>query len=298
MHLGEIADTLVFPGGSKVPKAAKRGNRGKSLGWTGGQSLNKKNFHTAEPAIIHGSLAFAPLFVRMTALIKEMAVHAGFEIPFADTSGIFSNRPSYAQKIHADNSIESLSILCLIHDHDFTTTADWLKEHFDRENCPYENWDWLGCVYEDVFIKSLGRWATVVITATSRKSISDSILRSIRIQGAAEDLLKRYKMEDKALRFVMPASLCPPNVPFQEVDIHFDVGVHISPLIFHVIEFQELLASELSEEMPLSLVLEFVYAFFSTNNSYRFHVELKEWILTIRRDGVGILHHGFILPYL
>jgi hypothetical protein len=298
MHLEEIAHTILFPGGTKIPKAGKRGNRGKSLGWTGGQSLSKKNSHTAEPSIIHGSLAFGPLFVRMTALIKEMAVHAGFEVPFTDTSGMFSNRPSYAQKIHADNSIESLSILCLIHDHDFTNTADWLREHFDRENCPYENWDWLGCVYEDVFVKSLGRWVTVVITATSRKSISDSIIRSIRIQGAAEDLLKRYRLEEKALRFVMPASLCSPNVPYQEVDIHFDIGVHLSPLLFHVMECQEMLESELSEVMPLTLILELVYAFFSTNNSYRFHVEIKEWLQMVRQRGIVTLRDGFILPYL
>jgi predicted NAD/FAD-dependent oxidoreductase len=63
MHLSEVAATLLFPGGSKVPKVGKRGNRGKSLGWTGSQSYSKKNSHTAEPTLIHGSLAFSPLFV-------------------------------------------------------------------------------------------------------------------------------------------------------------------------------------------------------------------------------------------
>jgi hypothetical protein len=136
MHLGEVAHTILFPGGNKVPKVGKRGNRGKYLGWTGFQSLSKKNSHTAEPGIIHGSRSFGPLFVKMTTLIQEMAHHAGFEMPFHDTLGVFANRPSYAQEIHSDNVIESLSILCLIHDHDFTNTADWQREHLVERIVP------------------------------------------------------------------------------------------------------------------------------------------------------------------
>jgi hypothetical protein len=157
MHLSEVAHAILFPDGNKVPKVGKRGNHGKSLDWTGGQCLSKKNSPNAEPTLIEGTLALAPLFVKMTALIREMALHAGFESPFSDNTGQHSNRPKFAKTIHVDNTVESLSVLALIHGNDFTTTVDWLREHFDRENCPYENWDWLACVYEDIFVEKLGR---------------------------------------------------------------------------------------------------------------------------------------------
>jgi hypothetical protein len=94
------------------------------------KAFPKRTPHTAEPTLIHRSLALLPLFVKMTALIREMAVHTGFEKPFSNASGLFSSRSKYAQIIHINNVIESSSILCLIHDNDFTMTADWLCEPF------------------------------------------------------------------------------------------------------------------------------------------------------------------------
>ena len=164
-----------------------------------------------------------PLFVKMTTLICEMASHAGFEEPFSNIDGTFSKHPRFAQTIHADNAIESLSELCLIHDYDYTTTVDWLKEHFDRENCPHKNYDWLGCVYEDVFIPNLGRWATIVITATSRKSLSDLLYQEVRILSAAKDFLKRYQKEKYATRFLVKETLCAKHLPYEEIEIHFEV---------------------------------------------------------------------------
>ena len=233
----------------------------------------------------------------MTCLIREMAASAGFETPFSDTTGLFANRQKFSKTIHVDNTIESLSILCLVHDNDFMTTVDWLHEHFDRENCPNENWDWLGCVYEDIFIDSLGRWATIVITATSRKSISDSLIRDDRIRGAADDMLRRYKEEEESMRFVTPSTHCPSAHPFQQIDIHYEVGVHLSPLLFHVLKFQKWFDLKLSEEMPLTLVIEFIYAFFSTNNTYRFHLEMVDFYKSIDESGTRILIDGFIFPY-
>jgi hypothetical protein len=298
MHLSEVAHAILFPGGSQVPKVGKRGNRGKSLGWTGGQCLSKKNSPTAEPTLIEGTLAFAPLFVKMTSLIREMASHSGFESPFSDYTGLHLNRPKYAKTIHVENTIESLSVLTLIHDNDFTTTADWLREHFDRENCPYENWDWLGCVYEDIFVEKLGRWATIVITATSRKSISDSLQREVRIRGAADDMLGRYRQEKEATRFVIPSTRCSLTARFQEVDIHFEVGVHLSPLLFHVLSFQTLFRTKFSEQLPVTLILEFVYAFFCTNNTYRFHLEMEDFYKAVSAKGRTILNEGFVQRFL
>jgi hypothetical protein len=245
-----------------------------------------------------GTLSLAPLFVKMTRLIREMAAHAQFEQPFTDTSGCFKGRSRYAKKIHPDNVVESMSILALIHDHDYTSTADWLREHFDRQNCPVSNWDWLGAVYEDVFIKSIGRWATIVVTATSRKSVSDSMLREVKIRGTAEDLLNRYSKEEECLRFVTPETLCSPNVPFQDIDIHYEVGVHLSPLIFHVLKLRSLFQSKVPEDLPLTLVIELVFAFFFTNNAYRFHLEMVDLYKAIERNGISILKKGFIFPYL
>jgi hypothetical protein len=65
-----------------------------------------------------GVWCFLPYFLKMTALIQDMAAHAGFETPFSNSSGLFSTQFKYANTIHADNATESLSILCLIHDND------------------------------------------------------------------------------------------------------------------------------------------------------------------------------------
>ncbi len=298
MHLKEVAETLLFPGGGKVMKVGKRGNRGQSLGWTGGLCLSKKKSHTGEPVLVHGSMAMAPLFVKMTTLIREMASHAGFKEPFSSIDGTFSKRPRFAQTIHADNAIESLSLLCLIHDYDYTTTVDWLKEHFDRENCPHNNYDWLGCVYQDVFIPNLGRWATIVIMATYRKSLSDLLYREVRILSAAKDFLKRYQKEKYATRFVVKETLCAKHLPYEEIDTHFEVGIHLSPLIFHVLRCQSLFHSKLSQELPLNLVIEMIYAFFCTNNPYRFHLEMVSVYESIEQMGIGVLKDGFVLTYL
>jgi hypothetical protein len=298
MHLPELADSILFPNGSKVPKAGKRGNRGTSVGWTGGQSLSKKNSVIAEPQLIEGSLALAPLFVKMTVLIQQMAGYAGFEKPFSDTSGCLSSRLKFARKIHPNNAVESLSVLALIHDNDYTSTVDWLREHFDKENCPSPNWDWLGAVYEDVFVRSIGRWVTVVVTATSRKSISDCLLREVKIRATAEDLLSRYRKEPLSSRFVTRETLCPEQQPFQEIEIHYEVGVHLSPLIFHVHKCSRLFHVRLGRDMPIALVVELVYAFFCTNNVYRFHLEMVALYQAIEQKGIRVMKEGFILQYL
>jgi hypothetical protein len=89
------------------------GNQFSSVGWTGYQSLSKKNLDTAEPQLMDGTLSLVSLFVKMTMLIREMAAHARFEQPFTDISGCFKDRSKYAKKIHPDNVVESMSILRL-----------------------------------------------------------------------------------------------------------------------------------------------------------------------------------------
>jgi hypothetical protein len=86
MHLPDLACSKLVPAGTKVPTVGKHGNRGTSVGWTGCQSISKKNSNTSEPQLMEGTLALASLFVKMTTLIREMAAHAHFDQPFTDVS--------------------------------------------------------------------------------------------------------------------------------------------------------------------------------------------------------------------
>jgi hypothetical protein len=58
------------------------------------------------------------------------------------------------------------------------------------------------------------------------------------------------------------------------------------------------LEKKLLQEIPLILILEFIYTFFSTNNTYRFHIEMQKLYHSIDVKGMKVLKVGFVSPYL
>jgi hypothetical protein len=93
-------------------------------------------------------------------------------------------------------------------------------------------------------------------------------------------------------------TLCPVNQAFREIDIHYEIGVHLSPLICHIHECQRIIESHLAKDMPITLLIELVYEFFCTQHVYWFHLEMIDLYKSIEQNGILVLKDGFILQYL
>ena len=213
-----------------------RGSRGFSVGWTGGQCLKTRKGDTAEPCIAKGTERYQDFIVRLSKLVVHMSLVAGFGQPFQDPETGQGNpykgrRETYAQKIHPQNVLESVSFRCYIHELDFVKGgSDTLKVHVDKENCPQEGWDGCGVAYQDIFCKHIGRWVTLVAIGTSRKSISNAMARS-RMVGRAADLLEeKYHEYPLPRKEILDLTFCPSfyKSDHQVKKIHFHPTVHLS----------------------------------------------------------------------
>ena len=171
----------------RIAARNKRGNRGISLGYTGGHSLRKEAITgIAEPQIVVDTWRYIPVAKKFTELQRAMASEAGFELI---DEALFPDRQyKWAQKIDEGVANELFSLLFLVHDDPKSLAfSDWLQKHVDSQNCPH--WSFLGFAWKTFFYQPIGRYVTGVITANWKKSVSDLLRRSDVITQAAEYII-------------------------------------------------------------------------------------------------------------
>ncbi len=72
-------------------------------------------------------------------------------------------------------------------------------------------------------------------------------------------------------------------------------GLYLLPLICHVHKCKLLFESNVAEDVPLTLVINLVYAFLCMNNVYWSHLEMCDLYKSIEQNGIEVLKDGFIL---
>jgi hypothetical protein len=177
---GIFRDSILQPhptDATKMRIAArnKRGNRGISLGYTGGHSLRKDLITgIAEPQIVVDTWRYIPVAKKFTKLQRAMATASGFKL-FDET--LFPERQfKWAEKIDEGVMNELFSLLYLVHDDPKSLAfSDWLRKHVDSQNCPH--WSFLSFAWKTFFHQPIGRYVTGVITANWKKSVSDLLRR-------------------------------------------------------------------------------------------------------------------------
>ena len=151
--------------------------------------------------------------------------------PFQDED----RRECWAATIFPNNVFESLSIRMYLHEiHQVVDGRELLRPHYNVHNCPLPGSSGCLVTYQDVFLGEIGCWATVVITATSRKSISDCIHRTDTIGKAADEILRRYDSLPRAQQVVCKDSFCQSSStePYEVKPVHMEASVYYSPLLF------------------------------------------------------------------
>jgi hypothetical protein len=287
----EIAEDLLFPSPGTVPILNSRQNREVTIGFTGLQSTarNPTSGGIAEPSLIHGTKQYARVFVKLTLLAKSQAGSAGFEEPFSNLSGDFATRREFAQKIDPANEIENVSFLAYVHEFAYVESfLDWLKAHFDHENCPHLTWDVAMSAWKTMYLQKLGRYVTVVIIGNSRKSISDALHRRLGIGKAADVLMRRFDRNPEYIKSVLKSTLCPRNFkdPYRVIPVHFEQLVDLSPAIFHILQYRDSLVQAKGLKLSKYLVAEMIVSFAFINNRYRFHLFCKQFLTKWKRTGV------------
>ena len=236
----KLANDLLFPSPGSIPILNARQNRGVTLGFTGSlcTSRNPTSGGIAEPCLIHGTMRYAWVFVLLTVMAKSQAKAAGFDAPFSDLTGDFATRRDFATKIHKSNEIENVTITAYIHEFAHVESfLDWLKSHFDGENCPHRTWDVAISAWKTFFLEKIGRYVTVVIIGNSRKSISDALHRRQGIGSAANELMRRFEEHPDYLKYVLASTFCPVNYNgrYRVIPVHFVQLVDLSPAIHHIL---------------------------------------------------------------
>jgi hypothetical protein len=121
------------------------------------------------------------------------ANEAGVEPPFSSNPCCLND---YAQQIHPKNLFKSLAPLVYIHDRPHVKGCNdtVLPHHFDLQNCPLVHFDWACVAWRCFFVPSIGHNVTLIISTTTRKSISDTYKRNEIICTAANWLLQKYEL--------------------------------------------------------------------------------------------------------
>jgi hypothetical protein len=249
----------------------KRGNRGISLGYTGGHSLRKDEITgIAEPQITVDTWRYIPAAKKFTKLQQAMASEAGFQL--IDESRYPDRQFKWAQKIDEEVMNELFSLLYLVHDDPKSLAfSDWLRKHVDSQNCP--DWSFLGFTWHTFFHQPIGRFVTGVMTANWKKSVSDLDRRTGVINQAAQYIIDQLIATPEHLLKVTPETLCPPDAlgDYRLLPIHTDPFVHLSPLIFSICRLRKFLWEVLQLRMSAYLRDEMIVAALAkTNNMFRF----------------------------
>lgn len=308
MKLPEIAKDLLFPEMGKVPiRNTVRGNRGCSFGFTGNQgclrvSTSRSN-GISEPVLMTGSQRYQHLFVKMTNLLEKMVAFHNLPRAFVDHGdNIDLNDADYrlkmfAQRIHPHNKLESVSFLCMLDDYENSPEInDMLKEHRDIQNCANVGWNNCLVVHERVFVDSIGRWVTLIVSGTSRRSISDYLQRRKVVSRAGDKLWLEYQNAKSHMQKICPDLLCRDENKERILDgVHFEPSLHYSPLIYHVKRLMAMTVNcnpdvEVHSKMGKvehGLMEEMVYAFFLTNNAMRFNSFARMIGFEMQRQGKG-----------
>ena len=286
LELDKLANELFFNDLGKIPaRDDNRNNRMISVGYaTSIANKYKSDEATSCPVLMSGTMHLAPFFVQFTTLMQEMSKVSKrgdgkpYEVPEGDRMDDRSD--NYAKVINESNRIEAISIIVYIHaEPHLPNLHDMLMPHFDVGNCPVENWNYCGAAYLDYFQFDIGRYVTVVATGQSRKSISDTYLRVDVVDEATDYLLKQYMKEPEERRIVTSDSLLDVNhdgaPDYCVKPIHFETNLFLMGLFHWMEKFaslnDRLSAVEESPLLPVMFAVDVVYAFFTTNNPYRFH---------------------------
>ncbi len=63
--------------------------------------------------------------------------------------------------MHELNEVENMSIPAYVHEFEHVQSfLDWLKAHFDGENCTHQTWDVAISAWKTFFVQKLGQYAT------------------------------------------------------------------------------------------------------------------------------------------
>ena len=278
MELEKVIDDLFVEGGLFCNKDGNRGNRGYSLGYTGNQNVERHiGEDAAKPKLIVGTMRYKELFISLTRFLMFIVEQESLPAPFHNEIRLFQFRKhSFAAKIDDENVFESLSIRCLVHGDG--AENDRLLFHVDGENCPQVGWDGCFVVYRDFWVTAINRWVTLTLIGTSRKSVSDSILRkdtmkdaTRRMMGMIDDLpLEQVEITNGSFGDFED------DIDWVSKKIHCQTTVHLSVCVNGILA----VAKVLPEDKGISkfLILEMIYAFVRTNNPLRFHSYVQEWL--------------------
>ena len=126
-------------------------------------------------------------------------------------------------------------------------------------------------------MKSLHAWVTVVLVATSRKSISDYLVRCDTIEQAAKYLIEQYEELPAFQRNVIDETFVSRGHPnhYKLIPIHMETTVQFSYLVQSFVLLKEHFQCLV---FPLELGLEMVYSFFMTNNSIRYYYFFQHYM--------------------
>ena len=261
-----------------------RGSRGFSIGFTGGQCLRRVGNQPAEPVVSVGTLRYSNFFCELSQLVRRMSQMVGLGEPFSGGDPMFVNRRrDFAQRIAQGNILESLSFKCYIHEKSWIGNgSDRLKVHVDSENCPDSGWDGCGVAYQDYFCAPIGRWITMVAIGTSRKSVSDAIRRTAKLEKVVGMLTTDFLESLAWRREILDNSFCPDvfHRDHKLLPLHYQPTVHLSMCLESFLKLRNLVAGSVSR----FLVVEGMYCFLLTNNSIRFH-RFFQWIVGKGKGG-------------
>ena len=168
LQLDVIArDSLCPKPGFIAKRDPLRGNRGFSIGFVSSQGCtvsdrdNPKGIcdGVAVPGMAKGSRRYPGLWYGMNQLHQYIFNNYKLPRPFQD-------------KLRRERWVESLSFRLYLHEKtEIENGLELLGEDYDRNNCPLPGQSGCLVVYKDIFLHYIGRWSTVVVIATSRKSV-------------------------------------------------------------------------------------------------------------------------------
>ena len=283
---------MVKKGGVwQIIERGTRGNRGYSIGRTSGRCLKtNRNTNMFEPRTSSATHRYPRLWVAGSDLLTILSENGNFKRPMSDDS----RNQRFSRKLHPLNEgIEHMSILTEVHDSAKNVDLnDLLLRHLDLLNCWCKEYGYVVAAWDTFFVKQLGRYVTMVVVWTSRKSIAEFIEREERIVCVAKHITGMYEKIDDSRKTVtadtLPAvsELLMEHQPFVVAPVHLDPLVDLSPCIYWMCRVNQEHVRRYRTPLDSYMYDDLAYAFLMTNNRLRFD-RFMEWFVNTWEDN----HH-------